>query len=48
MPARNEMAQFGLLNFILNNSAIWLVNTKGQICRCIADFHPEEHATHEV
>ena len=48
MPARNEKAQFGLLKIILNNSAIWLVKTKPQICKCIAKFHPEERAAHEV
>ena len=48
MPARNEKAQFGLLKIILNNSAIWLVKTKPQICKCTAKFHPEERAAHEV
>ena len=48
MPARNEKAQFGLLKIILNNSTIWLVNTKPKICICIAEFHPEERAAHVV
>ena len=30
MPARNYKAQCGHAKFILNNSAIWLVNTKPQ------------------
>ena len=34
--------------YILNNSAIWLVNTKPQYKQCIEDFHLEERASHVV
>ena len=48
MLARNEKAQFGLAKFILNNSEIWLVNTKPQNKQMHCKFHPEERATHVV
>ena len=53
MPARNYKAQSDLAikkdTCILDISAIWLVNTKPQkICKCLAEFYPEELATHVV
>ena len=34
--------------FMLDNSAIWLVNQNHKISKCIAEFHPEERANHVV
>ena len=34
--------------FMLDNSAIWLVNRNHKISKCMAEFHPEERATHVV
>ena len=36
------------LKLILDNSAIWLVNRNYKISKYMAEFHPEEHATHVV
>ena len=30
--------------FILDNSAIWLVNQNHKISKCMAEFYPEERA----
>ena len=55
MPARNYKAQCGLAIkiypvkiLILNNSAIWIVNTKPQKEHSIAKFYLEECAIHVV
>ena len=41
MPGRNEKVQFGLAKFILNNSAIWLINTKPQNLQMHCIISPE-------
>ena len=48
MPARNYKAQSGLaikIEIYIEYSAIWLVNVKNKMSKCIAKFHPEERAT---
>ena len=51
LPARNYKAQSGLaikIEFLLDNSAIWLVNRNHKISKCMTEFHPEKCATHVV
>ena len=35
-----------IICLILDNSAIWLVKRNHRISKCMAEFHPEECATH--
>ena len=45
---RNSLVLQSKLKFILDNNAIWLVKRNHKINKCLAEFHPEERATHVV